>query len=64
MKQWYALHKFLHYDISISNKDTAFKEMLIFGKSWNVTWFQLKAYKMFAKWALESWINQCESTGF
>ena len=50
----------LWYLKSISNKDTAFKEMLIFGKSWNVTWFQLKAYKMFAKWALESWINQCE----
>ena len=54
----------LWYLESISNKGNTFQERLIFGKSWNVTWFQLKAYKMFAKWALESWINECESTGF
>ena len=51
----------LWYRESISNKDTAFQEMLIFGKSWNVTWFQLKAHKMFAIWALGSWINDCDS---
>ena len=42
----------LWYLKSISYKDTAFQERLVFGKSWNVTWFQLKVYKMFAKWAL------------
>ena len=55
----------LWYLESISNRDTtvlhqAFQDMLNHGF---VTGFQLKAHKLFAKWALEPWINECKSTG-
>ena len=73
MKQWYALYVFLlsyHYGISsplaIDRPQSCirpFKKVLNFGKSWIVTGSQLKVHELFAKWALTSSINECETTG-
>ena len=73
MKQWYALYAFLlsyHYGISsplaIDRPQSyirPFKKVLNFGKSWIVTGSQLEAHELFAKWALTSSINECETTG-
>ena len=41
-----------------------FKKCWILASHGFVTGFQLKAHKLFAKWAIEAWINECESTGF
>ena len=72
MKQWYALYVFLlsyHYGIARplaidrpQSYTRPFKKVLNFGKSWIVTGSQLKVHELFAKWALTSSINECETT--